>query len=51
MDLAGMEYTIVKAGRNAVAEIMPPPPKAHGKPAMWGAYLTVEMQTKPPNGP
>jgi hypothetical protein len=40
--MAGMTYTVVKAGATEVGGIMPMPPQASGTPPHWGTYVTVQ---------
>lgn len=42
MTMPGMPYTVVKAGGKGIGGIMSMPQDAHGKPPMWGAYVTVD---------
>ena len=38
----GGDYTVVKAGGEAMGGMMPMPAQAEGAPPRWGIYVTVE---------
>ena len=40
--MAGMTYTVVKAGGTEIGGIMPLPPQAAGALPHWGIYVTVQ---------
>lgn len=40
--MAGMTYTLIKAGEREVGGMMATPPGAAGTAPMWGTYVTVD---------